>query len=80
MKNVTVSIPEEVYRRARLKAAAENTSVSKVVSRFLESYGAEEERIAAARAQMETLFRKVKGFGVGKKIPREEIHARRRVR
>ncbi|MGH8727027.1 MAG: DUF6364 family protein [Burkholderiales bacterium] len=80
MKNVTVSIPEEIYRRARVKAAAENTSVSKVVSRFLESYGAEEERIVAARAQMETLFRKVKGFGVGKKISREEIHARRRLR
>ncbi len=80
MKNVTVSIPEEIYRRARVKAAADNTSVSKVVSQFLENYGAEEERIAAARAQMETLFRKVKRFGVGKKIPRDEIHARRRVR
>ncbi|MBA2352003.1 MAG: hypothetical protein H0V78_09535 [Burkholderiales bacterium] len=80
MKNVTVSIPEEIYRRARVKAAADNTSVSKVVSQFLENYGAEEERIAAARAQMETLFRKVKRFGVGKKIPRQEIHVRRRVR
>ncbi|MDQ3196276.1 MAG: hypothetical protein M3Q32_07895, partial [Pseudomonadota bacterium] len=67
MKNVTVSIPEEIYRRSRVKAAADNTSVSKVVSQFLDSYGAEEERIAAARAQMETLFRKVKRFGVGRK-------------
>jgi predicted CopG family antitoxin len=80
VKNITLSVSEDVYRRARLKAAAENTSLSRVVSRFLEDYGAEEERIAAARAQMETLFRKVKGFGVGKKIPREEIHARRRLR
>ena len=36
--------------------------------------------MAAARAQMETLFRKVRRFGVGKKIRREEIHARRRIR
>jgi hypothetical protein len=80
VKNVTVAIPEEIYRRARIKAAAEDTSVSKVVSQFLESYAADEERIAAARAQMETLFRKVRRFGVGKKISREQIHARRRIR
>lgn len=80
MKKITLIIPDKVYRRAGLKAATDNTSVSKVVSRFLESYGVEEERIAAARAQMEALFCKVKGFGVGKKISRREIHARRRLR
>ena len=36
LKNVTITVPEEVARWARRKAAEENLSVSKLVSRMLE--------------------------------------------
>ena len=35
MKNITVSVDEETYRRARVKAAEAGTSVSALVRKFL---------------------------------------------
>ena len=35
MKNITISIDDETYRRARIRAAGESTSVSAVVKKFL---------------------------------------------
>ena len=35
MKNITVSIDDETYRRARIAAATRGTSVSALVRRFL---------------------------------------------
>jgi hypothetical protein len=35
MKNITVSLDDETYRRARIVAAEQNTSVSALVRRFL---------------------------------------------
>jgi hypothetical protein len=37
MKNITVTVHEETYREARVWAAQENTTVSALVRRFLES-------------------------------------------
>ncbi len=37
MKNITVSVPDEIYRRARVWAAERETSVSATVTRFLEA-------------------------------------------
>ena len=42
MKNVTVSLPELVYRRARIKAAERDTSVTALVREFLMKLGEEE--------------------------------------
>jgi hypothetical protein len=36
MKNITVTVPDETYRIARMWAAQRNTSVSKVVAFMLE--------------------------------------------
>lgn len=38
MKNITVSVPEAIYRQARVKAAEMDTSVSADVKRFQLSY------------------------------------------
>ena len=37
MKNITVSIPDEIYLKARIKAARRSTSVSALVRDFLVS-------------------------------------------
>jgi predicted CopG family antitoxin len=37
MKNITVTVPDEIYLFARVHAAKEGTSVSALVRRFLES-------------------------------------------
>ena len=42
MKNITVSLDDETYRRARTIAAQRNTSVSALVKRFLIDLASEE--------------------------------------
>jgi hypothetical protein len=37
MKNITISVPDEIYLEARVKAAQLGTSVSALVKTFLES-------------------------------------------
>jgi hypothetical protein len=37
MKNITLTVPDEVYLLARVHAARQGTSVSALVRRFLES-------------------------------------------
>ena len=44
VRNITVAIEDEVYRRARVKAAENSTSISAVVRKFLEEYAGKEVR------------------------------------
>jgi hypothetical protein len=39
MKNITVTVPDEVYLDARIWAARQSTSVSSLVRQFLETIG-----------------------------------------
>jgi Ribbon-helix-helix protein, copG family len=41
MRNITVSVDEDTYRRARMKAAERDTSVSALVRQFLTEFAAE---------------------------------------
>jgi hypothetical protein len=41
-KNTTVSLPDEVYRKARIKAAERNTPLSSLVKEFLEALADDE--------------------------------------
>jgi hypothetical protein len=38
MANLTVTVPEQVLKRARIRAIEQGTSVNAVVSRYLERY------------------------------------------
>ena len=42
MKNITVSVDDSTYRRARMKAAERDTSVSALVKQFLNELAQEE--------------------------------------
>ena len=55
MKNITISVDDSVYRRARKKAADEDTSVSRVVQHFLEQCSAQDDK-AALQVRLEKLF------------------------
>ena len=79
MKNITVSVNDEVYKRARRKAAEHNTSVSRLVADYLRLLGKEEELRVERTKRLEELFaaqdrnRPKKGLG---RLKREEIYAR----
>lgn len=82
-KNITLKIDEETYRRARIRAAQMETSVSAMVRDFLaggntKGADADSRRIAALRA----LYRKAEGRAKAASTPltpltREEIYAER---
>jgi hypothetical protein len=80
MKEINISVDDELYRRARQKLEDLEHSVTLHVTNYLKSLNDDDGRIAAARTRMEELFRTTRGFGVGDKLSREEMHERGSVR
>ena len=76
MKNITVTVDDETYRRARVKAAERDTSVSALVKRFLsELASGESEFDRLARLEREIRAR-IHDFDGGNKLSREDLHER----
>lgn len=76
MRNITVSVDAEVYRRARIKAAELDTSVSRLVSNYLERLAGEEndfERLARVERELRAT---IDNFSAGDRLAREDVHAR----
>ena len=80
MKNITVAVDDEIHRRARIRAAERDTSVSAVVREFLIDWSGEEtefERLK--RLQNETLSA-IDRFRAGDRLSRDDIHSRDGIR
>ena len=80
MKNITVSVPEEIYREARIRAAEHNTSVSALVREFLAGLAqAESDFERRKRLQAETIAT-IRSFRAGGRLKREQVHDRNALR
>jgi len=80
MKNITVSLSDEIYRRARIKAAERDTSVTGLVREFLTSLGEEESDFERRKRLQAEVLASVKDFRAGKRMTREEAHGRNAIR
>lgn len=79
MKNITVSVDDATYRRARIKAAEQDTSVSAVVKRLLNEYaGAEESEFERLARQEREARKEIRNFRASDRLSREELYERRR--
>lgn len=78
MKNVTVSLDDETYRNARVKAAEQGRSLSALVRDFLRELGSGQSEFDRLHAQEIELRKKIKGFRAGDRMTRDEVHERRR--
>lgn len=76
MKNVTVSLDEEVARWARVWAAEHDTSVSKMLGRLLEEKMAEERDYARAKEQFLSREPRELRHRSGKLPARDDVHER----
>lgn len=76
MKNITVSVPEPVYRRARVHAAARDTSVSALVREYLESLAGGEPEFERRRRVQDEVLASVRRFRAGGRLKRDEAHDR----
>ena len=68
MKNITVSVPDEVYRQARVAAAQHDTSVSALVVAYLERLSGRMEEFG----RLEELQREVQAE-IGRASCRERV-------
>jgi len=80
MKNITVSLSDDIYRRARIKAAERDTSVSALVREFLTSLGEEESDFERRKRLQAEALGSVKNFLAGDRMNREEAHERDPIR
>jgi len=78
VKNITVTVDDETYRRARIKAAENDTSVSAVVKRLLNDYAAEEDEFDRLWRKEQELRRQIRDFNGGDRPSRDEMYERRR--
>jgi hypothetical protein len=79
MKNVTVSLDDETWRKARIKAAELNTSVSALVKRFLNELGAGESEFERLKREERALRAQVpSGFSAKDNLPRDRLYDRGR--
>ncbi|MBV8226808.1 MAG: hypothetical protein JO232_16640 [Verrucomicrobia bacterium] len=76
MKNITVSVDDEVYRRARMRAAQEDTSVSALVRDFLIQLGSREEVAERLKRLQEQTRKKIKKFRAADRLGRAAAHER----
>ena len=76
VKNITVSIPEEVYRQARIKAAERDTSVSAMVREFLLSQSGDESDFERRRRLQTEVLASIGSFRAGDRMSRDQSHER----
>ena len=83
MKNITVSIDDETYRLARIRAAKEGTSVSALVRNYLmescqgESKDLPHERMNQKRREfVQDLLARGGGLRSEDNLPREQLYER----
>jgi hypothetical protein len=74
MKNITVSVHDEVYRRARIKAAERDTSVSALVKSFLVELSSVEPDASRLEREERDLRARISAFTAGNRLSRDDVH------
>jgi len=69
-------VDEETYRRARIKAAERDTSVSALVTRFLTELAAGETDAERLKREERALRERIGSFRAADRLPREDVHRR----
>jgi hypothetical protein len=76
MKNITVAVPDEVYRAARIHAAETGTSVSALVADYLVSVSHRDARFERLARQQRRIADEIREFRASDRLDREELHER----
>jgi hypothetical protein len=78
MRNITVSVDEEVLHRARIRAALMNTSVSALVRDALDGIAGSQTEFERLQAKEEAIRRRLASRGVvfsaEARLSRDEVH------
>jgi plasmid stability protein len=76
VKNITISVPDDVYRDARIRAAERGTSVSALVADYLRSLSESDSEFVRLEAQQRQVLEEINRFRAGDRLDRDELHGR----
>lgn len=76
VKNITVTVDDETYLRARVKAAEQETSVSALVRRYLTAFAAQESEFEKLERMEQELRETIKGFSAADGVLRDALYER----
>jgi len=76
VKNLTVSVPDGVYRNARIAAAQRDTSVSALVVAFLEQLSGRMDRFTRLEELQRDVQAEIGQFRAADRLGRGEVHDR----
>jgi hypothetical protein len=76
VKNVTVSVPDDVYRNARVAAARRDTSLSALVVEYLERLSGRMNEFARLEALQQEVQTEIGQFRAADRLGRDEVHDR----
>lgn len=76
MKNITVSVPDDVYRDARIRAAERGSSLSALVAEYLRSLSERETEFSRLEAQQRRVQNEIGRFSARDRLGRDELHFR----
>lgn len=79
MKNLTVSIPDDVYRDARIRAAEQGRSVSALVAEYLTALSDQQSEFERLLTLQQEVFAKA-AYSASDRLSREEVHDRAALR
>jgi predicted CopG family antitoxin len=76
VKNITVSVPDDVYRAALVAAAERDTSLSALVVGYLERLSGRMDEFARLEALQREVQAEIREFRAGDRLSRDEVHDR----
>ena len=76
MKNITVTVPDEVYRQARIRAAEQGRSVSALVAEYLKGLSGSDAEFARLEALQREAQAAITRFSGGDRLDRDQVHDR----
>ena len=78
MTSITVSVDDDTYRCARIKAAEQDTSVSALVRAYLNNLASEETKFEEFERRETALRKRVPaGFSSADRLPRDALYNRK---
>jgi plasmid stability protein len=76
VKNITVSVSDDTYRRARIRAAELGKSVSALVAEYLNSLSEHDAEFARLEAKQERVQGEIRAFRARDRLSRDQLHDR----
>jgi hypothetical protein len=76
VRKITVAVDDETYKRARIAAAARDTSLSALVKAYLEQLASNETETERLKRQEREIRSQIAAFTVSDRLSREDLHSR----